>query len=451
MTPLDTDLGWHLRYGEYFVKTLHFLRTNEFTYYLPGYIWHNSFAGYGIILFIIYKTFGLIGLNFTCSLLMVFIYVFFVLTYPRSNRTSFLLFLLLIIFSWSVLYLGIRAQLVSFFLTTVVFYLIEKSESNINKLWFLPPIFLVWANVHGAFAFGLLIIFVNILDKVLSKEKNIYKLVIIFLCSFFVTLINPYNIGIYNEGFLHLTYPLGKLIAEWVPPNLNYIFLIIIISIFTITSLFITKTKRKFFFTALIMIFATLAITAKRNLPYISLVWCESLLYVFQKKLYKIEENERFTEFTVLIIILGLIYVLSNSLPRNYTTSINSDQYCYNNFVKYPCPAIQFLKDKSIKNKNIFNNYEWGGYLEWVSPDNIYFVDGRMPTWKTPENLSPYTVFLNIMQAQPGYKTTLDKYKTDVLLIGQGSFLDLELLQNHSTWEEIYRDKISVIYIRKQK
>jgi hypothetical protein len=449
LAPLDTDLGWHLRYGEYFASTLHVLRTNTLTYYLPGYLWQNSYALYQVVVYFIYKSFGLVGLSFACSILMTASYYFFAQTFPRFAKTSFFMFLLVTIFSWQVFNLGLRSQLFSFFFITLVLYVLEKSEANSKLLYVLPPIFLIWVNVHGAFPFGLFILFAFLLDKLLRKEGNIYLIFSIFALSFIVTLINPYGFGVYKEGLTHVIYPLGGLIAEWVPPNLTYKLIIIFFFVFTAIGTFISNSKRKFFWLALILFFTFFSITARRNLPYVGLIFAESLIIIFYSKLELLENNDKITDLSVLGLIAGVLYVLSSMFPGNYITSMNSDQYCNNTFIKYPCGAIQFLRERGIKKANIFANYEWGGYLEWILPENKYFVDGRMPTWKTPENQSPYTVFLNVMQAQPGYEDALDKYKTDILLIGQGSFLDLKLVQSQSIWKEIFRDNISVVYARK--
>ena len=449
LSPLDPDLGWHLRYGEYFAKTLHFLQTNTLTYYLPGYFWQNSYSLYQIIVYFIYKSFGLLGLNFAFSSLMTAAYYFLAKTYPRFVKTSFILFILISIFCWHIFFGGIRSQLFSFFFTTFTFYLLEKSDSNPRVLYFLPPVFLIWANVHGAFPFGLLIFLAFLLNKILRKEKNIYLTSTVFIISLVATLINPYGFGVYKEGLTHITYPLGNLIIEWLPPPLTYILIIIFSVIFTTISIFLSKSNKKIYFLVLISVFTILSFMSRRNIPYIALVIAESLLCIFQEKLVIFEKNQKVTEFSTVGIILGLLYVFTSVLPANYITSMNSDAYCFNRFVTYPCKAVQFLKESSIKNENIFANYEWGGYLEWVLPENKYFVDGRMPTWKTPENLSPYTVYLDVMQVQPGYEDTLDKYKTDILLIVPEGFLDRELKNNQSVWNEIYRDNISVIYSRK--
>lgn len=100
------------------------------------------------------------------------------------------------------------------------------------------------------------------------------------------------------------------------------------------------------------------------------------------------------------------------------------------------------------KTGNIFNTYEWGGYLIWKLPKMKVFVDGRMPAWKDDFGRYPYAVFLAILQTQPGWNEELRRNKTDYILISPGTFLDLLLQKESKTygWQEIYRDKIAVLY-----
>ena len=39
--PTDPDLGWHLKYGQYFFKTGEILRENIFSTMMPYYNWVN--------------------------------------------------------------------------------------------------------------------------------------------------------------------------------------------------------------------------------------------------------------------------------------------------------------------------------------------------------------------------------------------------------------------------
>jgi len=451
LAPLDTDLGWHLRYGEYVVKTWHFLQTNTLTYYLEGYYWANSYTLYQIIAYFIYKFFGLIGFNFACALVMSAGYCLFCLTNLRFAKINFFLFLCLSFFSWQIFNLGFRSQLFSFLFTVLTFYILDKSENNPKSLYILPPIFFIWANLHGAFAFGLFILVVFLLDKIIyHKEKGVLTISLVFFISFLSTLLNPYGIGVYREGLTHITYPLGSLIAEWVPPNLTYCLVIAFLLIFTFISLLVKNAGKKAFWFIIVTTFAIFAFTARRNIPLLGLAFAECFIFTFHDKLAALENNQKFTEFSIIaLIVIAILYISLGVLPGSVIMSVDSTAYCNDRFIQYPCQAVSFLKQKGVINENIFANYEWGGYLEWALPNDKFFVDGRMPTWKTPENLSPYTVYLNVIQAQPDYEATLDKYKTDVLLMGAGSFLDLELKNNKSVWQEVYRDGTSVVYFRR--
>ena len=84
----------------------------------------------------------------------------------------------------------------------------------------------------------------------------------------------------------------------------------------------------------------------------------------------------------------------------------------------------------------------------WQRPDIKIFSDGRMPAWRDENGESPYNVYLHILQTRPGWNKTLRKYKTDYLLLAQGTFLDL-LLDTEAEgydWEKVYENKTHAIY-----
>jgi hypothetical protein len=328
---------------------------------------------------------------------------------------------------------------------------LDKVENNPKYLWTFPPLFFLWSNIHGAFAFGLFTLTVFTLEKLIRKEKSAFLSLKILLLSLFATLINPYGLGIYSEGLKHITYPLGGLIAEWVSPDFTHKIIIFSLLIFILISLISKSFSKKIFWFTMISFFSIFAFSARRNLPFFALAFSECLLYIYNDNLSVLENSRKFKEFSIVALIISFVaYIWLNILPANYITSINSTAYCNNVIEVYPCKAVIFLNEKGVINQNIFANYEWGGYLEWALPKNKYFVDGRMPTWKNPENLSPYTVHLNIIQAKPGYESMLDQYKTDVILIGAGSYLDLDLSKNNPIWKQIYRDGVSVVFVRRK-
>ena len=69
LAPADTDLGWHLRYGEYFWQNFEVLRENVLTYFLADYSWSNSYFLYDVATFGIWKFGGIGGLTIASGIL----------------------------------------------------------------------------------------------------------------------------------------------------------------------------------------------------------------------------------------------------------------------------------------------------------------------------------------------------------------------------------------------
>ncbi|OGM16574.1 hypothetical protein A2V55_00040 [Candidatus Woesebacteria bacterium RBG_19FT_COMBO_37_29] len=450
LPPTDSDFGWHFRYGQYFMETGMFLRENMLTYYLPGYIWSNSYGLYQIFTFNIYKLLGFFGLSLANSILFVFSFIFFYKINPKLSKTNLILFLLIIIFGWNVLGIGFRAQEFSFFFLILELFLLKKSEENFKYLLFLIPLFIFWVNIHGAFILGVIMLSAYLFNLVINNFKKVYSALALLIVSVLATFINPYGINVYSEDIRHISTPMKLLIAEWLEPTLIFKLLILGLFFLCIYIAFKAKDKSKLFWIILLTLFSYLAFTARRNLPFFALITSLSLIN-FKKDIFEKFENSVLSKkITVPVLLIFILFLLGFQIPKTFDISSNWQSYCTKGILPYPCKAVDFIKKNNFQGVNVFSSYEWGGFLEWQLPNYKFFVDGRTPAWKTPEGKSPYTVYLEIIQSQPGYQKRLEKYQTDWLLIGANTFLDFELQKNINTpWTEIYRDNISVIYTPK--
>ncbi len=142
-----------------------------------------------------------------------------------------------------------------------------------------------------------------------------------------------------------------------------------------------------------------------------------------------------------------LFYGLCHQLPQTLKTNSSWQSYCQASTLNYPCEAVSFLQNQSVKG-HLFNRYEWGGFLIWQLPEDKIFVDGRMPAWPTSSGKSPYTIYLETLQTQPGWQETLEKYNIGWILISPKTFMDLKLqpAPEDFGWQEVYRDPVSVVY-----
>lgn len=237
------------------------------------------------------------------------------------------------------------------------------------------------------------------------------------------------------------------MIAEWVGP-IWWQNVLIILTMLGATFLFVRHKKIDYRF-FLLLIFAYFAVSARRNLPIYYIMLFYVLLDFLDFQTLFSEKTAKFFNIPAIILIISVIIfwgLPGFSKTKNF--SANFETYCQSNIIKLPCRAVEKMKDKT---GNVFNTYEWGGFLIWQLPNMKVFVDGRMPAWQDEQGRYPYAVFLNIIQTQPGWDEELKKYSTDYLLIGRGSFLDLLLQEDAQKiygWREEYRDDVAAIYHR---
>jgi len=437
----DTDFGWHYRCGKEFLTFSNLCLKNNFSYFLFDYKSYYPGHFYDIFLTFIYDRFGFIGLSLIGSIiftLVAFIWLKLLKTDLWIKITSFygIFFLSANVFS-----LGFRSQLITYLFFLLLLLILEKSEKNKNYLFTLPPLFFLWVNSHIGFFIGLIVLGFFVFHHFLRSPLKMKWLLFVFLLSFFATLMNPFGVNVYQEILNHASSPLNKMIAEWVEPPFWQSILIIASTLTGLSA--ILRQKYKFIFNILlILFFSFLALKVRRNLPF----FYTSFFYVFLNNLsLKFNFSKKLNEITVPILTSLIILVAIIHIPKTIRFDTSWNEYCYKGLSVLPCQALKKYPQLS---GNVYAMYEWGGFLIWQKPKIKIFVDGRMPAWKDENGKSPYQVFLDIIQTQPGWNEKLNRWKTNYLLITNGTFLDL-LLQKEAGkyhWRQMYRDEVAVVY-----
>lgn len=447
----DPDLGWHLRCGGEIWGRKGWCGYNQFSVFLENYSWANHSWLYQILIFFIFNSAGFWGLTIFNSLLMTLSFLFFYLAIKNYLWGKMAAIGLIIFLNWGIFSFGIRSQIPPFFFFNVILWLFSEIEKKPKAIFFLPLIMLFWANSHGSVIIGLILFAFFLIKEAFRQRKLIFPLTMVFLFSAAITFLNPFGMKVYENAWQHFAVvDLSRLIAEWVPATGNS-FLLILTTCFLLFFYFLADTKvENRIFAFFILPFAFLALKARRNIPFYFLL----IFYLFFKAeltkiIFPLCQKRKILRnvLTGLTAMLFLFFGFLLQLPKTMEINSSRENYCQKSSVEYPCEAIEFLKKQPQKG-NIFNRYEWGGFLIWQLPEYKIFVDGRMSAWLTRENKSPYEIYLEILQNQPGWQGILDNYKINWILISPGTFMDILLKEDAEkfSWQEVYRDKISVIY-----
>jgi len=227
----DTDVWWHLALGRYI--TVHGIPAHEPFSFLPAaYPWVGQQWLYEVVLA------GLIGAGGpalasvvmgTAAVLAIVIAAF---ALPRDARVPGAWMAVAMVLSGLVMaqVLGVRGQVLSVLGLALVLLVVRRWRDGRNGfLWLLPPLFLVWANVHAGFIAGLMLLAATLLivgRGASGAAPSRRHLGLALLASVAATLVNPAGPGIYPYILETFTNPtLTQTIVEWASPDFHNVWL----------------------------------------------------------------------------------------------------------------------------------------------------------------------------------------------------------------------------------
>lgn len=278
------------------------------------------------------------------------------------------------------------------------------------------------------------------------RKKNIILYIVFFVITLFLSLVNPYFLGVYDFPFRVFTQPTFKETLEWIPPwrfdipgfitpiYWPYALFFTVFSIMSLKTAYLGE-----FFLSWLTLFMSLS--SRRFVPlftFVSIPLCMEAIHLSfgfrldSKKLTKIMSQI----IIVILIIFMYIFLFNQHIIATMKWEGSLFNYMTGNHT-FPEDACDFVKKNNIKGKT-FNYYNWGGYILWHTyPDMPIFIDGRAQSVYSPEIYDEYKYI-----SRPVFKIT---EKTMEKLSGQFSSHRLNLLKsimNKQFYEKHMYDKL---------
>ena len=92
----------------------------------------------------------------------------------------------------------------------------------------------------------------------------------------------------------------------------------------------------------------------------------------------------------------------------------------------------------------MLNEYSWGGYLIWTSPERKVFIDGRTDIFDWTGVLRDYMRW-QTLQDDPN--KLLDDYKVDYCLLFKNSPIS-KVVALLPGWTKVYSDDLAIVFQR---
>ena len=352
---------------------------------------------------------------------------------------------------------NVRPQMVTLlFLALTTLIITAYLGGERRGLWLLPPLFVLWINLHGGYVIGLVLLGLTLLGETLARTCRrpaapLRPLLLTAACAGAATLISPLGIEALRYPFTYAGTGNAsqRFIAEWQSPNFhNVAFYPLAASL--LVGLLIGIGRGKWRPTELLWtaLFSALALQSIRHTPLYAIVVLPLLgaqLAVIAPAWPRVLARWRAPSRLIfpvggwLLLLVGLAALMTSStslpLQTGYTPRVSG----------YPAGAVAFLHQHPEVRGNLFNTYSWGGYLiAELYPDRLVSIDGRADV----HGDALVTRCRVTERLMPGWRDTLDTWQIGLVLVERDGPLTTAL-RDDPTWQELYAGDVERLFARR--
>ncbi len=450
----DFDLWGHLTFGEEMIRSGEIIRGDPYSFTASGRIETRHEWLSEVWMAAAWEAGGRRGLwLYASSLILLLSLVLLSMLRQRTERAVVALLLLGVFLAFLGVGRSVRPHLHSYLNAALLVALLGRVEAGPRGrlLWFVPPLFALWANLHGGFLAGLGILAVYSAVAIVRKRPFRATLAVVFGVSAVATLANPYGPGLWAFLASSLSTPRGE-IAEWKSVLADYSLSRFVLSVILLvlgSVLFRRERMRPpeiacFFFTS---IFAVLHI---KHIPFAALFWVILLAPSIDGSLSVVGRKEDRAGRVIgkaVRILLGffLAVMILRGPARVLTSSLKGDRGVAVSTADYPIAAVSFMREANLSG-NVICHFNWGEFLiATLYPECRVSIDGRYRTVYPNRVLDQHFDWLRGREA--GHEL-LRREDADMILTYSASKKGREMVEEGGGWVSVYEDPVSVLYMR---
>jgi hypothetical protein len=361
----QNDTWWHLATGRFIWTHKTFPLSDTFSWVTsPNTYWPNHEWLSELCMFLLYSLGGATLMHTVCGVLFS-LTAYLILRAAHSNLSVTSLVMLLLL-PWLATGAAIRPHVVSMACIAGLLVLLKERRHVL-----VPPLFLLWAQMHGGVCIGGALLIIWTVSCVLFDRRAAYSAILSTVLSGVAVLANPLGLDLFHHPLRSTAVSRTLPLIEWGSPfslpllGEYYACVVIFLGFGGAISLFREKVPDK-----KIQIFVALAL-----LPLTCI-------------------HARTVSLLLPVLILGITNILSSvsrlraiqvRLPQHLTTllvvlSVGSAALSIVELQSSPTEnPISPAGAAIIKNtpERFFNTYDSGGYLIWFVPEQKVFIDSR--------------------------------------------------------------------------
>jgi hypothetical protein len=465
----DPDFFWHLQVGRWIIEHGAIPHQDLFTYTVSDHLFVAHEWLTEVIMAALVNVAGLTGPSLFFGLVT---WLGFLALLKTPRKVSFLvagLSLAIGIVAGNPIW-GPRTQMITFTLLVVLLLALRRYRESGDRRWLyvIPPMFVLWVNLHAGFTIGLVFLYITLAGELLRSWAHrraaasnqeaeapvgLRPLVIATAAATLAVAINPNVFGIYlYAAQTQFSTAQQRLIVEWFSPDFHRWELRAFEAMLLLLFVLLTLSRRRPRLTDMLLLLAVMAL-ALQSVRHIALfVAVATPILAEQAQAVLDAYRDRLPRFRlprpnpvigalnlVVLVVVGLAVVVGYAIPKaasGFTSSTVTSQY--------PVAALDTLGN-DLPPGHVFNQYGWGGYFVYrVWPRQPVYIYGDAAVMGDPF----LTEYQNINVLKPDFLDILNRRGVTWVLYPTDDPVAVVLLQTKE-WVPVYRDGVATVLVKR--
>ena len=418
--------------------------------------WAAYSWGYEVLLSRFYAWFGLLGIGLYGTLLTLMV-AFSVYWMARQLSGQFWLSCLLaVLCCYAFLFLMMPRPVffsVALFCVTVTLLLKAQHSGNVRTLYSLPLVFLLWANLHIQFIYGLavvgLLLTTNVAQRIAARigiapgylaepKLPLGRLAAVVGASVLATIVGPYSYHLYEVIFAYShSQAIYSMIKELQPLSFrgyeNFVELLLAGAAFFAVA---WQKKVDLFKLALMVMVSMVAFRTMRDSWFLCVA---AAACIADLPAEASERDEKDTPLELAGVFALVAVVLLILAPGLEFTSRALDRTITGMF---PVNAVNFVRQNRIPGP-LYNDFDWGGFLTWYLPEYPVVIDGRTDVYGDEID----RMCFDTQNGGPSYRQDPYLNEAGLVLLHRSDGL-VATLQLDPRFRKVYEDQLATVFVR---
>jgi hypothetical protein len=446
-TLSSVDLTYHLRAGAQILDGGGIPRTDTWTYTASGAPWLDQQWGAQAILAATFRVGGWTGLVIMRAALVGLLFgLLFLACRVRGADLRRGAWLTLGAFFVSAVALALRPQLFGMVLLAATLVLVAGRRRWPRLLWLVPVVVAVWANLHGSFFLGPVMVGLAWLEDLHDRVLGSWRTLAVAVIAAAASLVNPFGPEVWTYAVGLSTNPeVTARITEWQPTSLrNVPGMLFFGSALAVVVLLARRSSAVTWPTlAWLAVFFVIGAYAIRGVAW----WPLGAAYAVAPLLARSDEaaavrtargSSRINAAIVAVLVVAGIVLLP--IWRPLDPALRAPVGVVANA---PSGVTAALRDVARPGDRLFLPQPWGSWFEFTMPDNLVAIDSRIEVF-APAVWDDYGA---VTAGEVGWESILERWGVAIIVAPADDDAFIGRLRA-AGWTEAYADADALVFLR---